>query len=83
MKAVLDMECPVEFGTVPDCDCAYEHWHIGVGHCLDIHFEPDGSIHVLLGGGDFENETVLHGPSLDAVRDEAFAWAAPLIGEAV
>jgi len=85
MRRVLAMECPPFFGTMPDCDCPWEHWHIGnAGCCLDVHFEEDRSVHVILQAGDLEHETTLHGvPDLGRARELAFAWAAPLIGEVV
>lgn len=85
MKRELAMECPVEFGTVPDCDCPYEHWHIGhAGCCLDIHLEEDGSVHVILETGDWDRETSFLGlSSLDEARERAFVWAGQQIGEAV
>lgn len=75
MKAELDMQCPQEFGTMPECDCPFEHWHIN-GVCLDIHFEDDGSCHVLIDSGEADDEMTLEGmASLDEARPLAFAWA--------
>jgi len=83
MRRELDMQCPIDFGTTPDCDCPYEHWHVGqAGTCLDIHFEADGSVHVTLDSGEWDAETTIHGAaSLDDVRDDAFVWAASKIME--
>lgn len=70
--------------TIPDCDCPFEHWHIGTNNaCLDVHFEEDGSVHCILDVGDWDAETTMTGKAdMDAARTAAFAWAAPLIGEA-
>lgn len=82
MKRELSMDCPVEFGTIPDCDCPYEHWHVGISNtCLDIHFEDDGSVHVTLDASDWEAETIFHGATcLADIREYAFSWAAQQIG---
>lgn len=79
-----DMACATGFGLLPDCDCPHEHWHVGQGRCcLDIHFESDGSCHVLLLGDEsFEDDTTFTGlGSIDEARPLALAWAAPKIGE--
>lgn len=78
MKAELAMSCPEEFGFLPDCDCPYEHWHLPeYGACLDVHFEPDNSVHVLiLGDETFEAQTTFQGiPDMIQARAKAFAWA--------
>lgn len=79
----MDMQCPVEFDTLPDCTCPHEHWHIGhAGCCLDIHFEEDGSVHVTLDAYDWQDEIVLHGVSTLAEASAiALAWGAGKIGE--
>ncbi len=58
----------------PDCDCPHEHWHV-LHHCLDIHFEPDGSAHVLLIGEDEWDFFVNPGATMDQARSAAFSWA--------
>lgn len=66
-------ECNVEFGTVPDCDCPHEHWHVN-GDCLDVHVEEDGSGHAIIGNDDCQLE--VRGISgLDEMRAIAFTWA--------
>lgn len=79
----LDMQCPVEFKTVPDCDCPFEHWHVGrAGCCLDVHVEEEGYTHAILSTGDDEFEKVFHGAdTLDKGRPLAMSWAATMIGE--
>lgn len=82
MRATLAMSCPVEFGTMPDCDCPFEHWHIGrAGTCLDVHLEEDGTAHFFLDTGDSDAEIEMPAMTLEQARTEAFRWAAPLIGE--
>lgn len=78
MKTHLAMECAEEFGIKPDCDCPHEHWHlVDFGACLDIHFEPDNSVRILLlGSEEFEAETTLTNiPTIAGARGPAFAWA--------
>lgn len=74
--AVLDMRCAELFGYTPDCGCPHEHWHVGkAGCCLDVHFEADGSAHVILDAGDFDDETTFRGlTDIDAARAAAFQW---------
>lgn len=69
--------------TAPDCDCPFEHWHIGqINACLDVHFEDDGSVHCILDVGDWDTEVTFDGiADMQTARIAAFAWAAPLIGE--
>lgn len=83
MRILLDMQCPKDFGTEPDCACPYEHWHIGVaGCCLDIHVEEEGYTHIILGTGDDEFEHTLPGVTcLETARPLAMAWAAEMICE--
>ncbi len=83
MHAELDMKCPADFGTLPDCDCPFQHWHIGGAlTCLDVHFEEDASVHLRLYTGDYEAETILMGmSSLEQALPFAFRWAASLIGD--
>lgn len=81
-RATLDMQCPVEFGTMPDCKCPHEHWHIGpAGACVDIHVEDEGYTHVMLDMGDLGHEVHLHGVStLEAAKPIAFLWASTVLG---
>ena len=78
MHAELNMACAEQFGMLPDCNCPHEHWHIGQARfCLDLHFEDDGSCHVLLmddDGEDIETDFTGHA-SIDTVRPLALAWA--------
>lgn len=69
---VRDDQCNVEFGTVPDCDCPHEHWHVG-GICLDVHIEEDRTGHAILGNDDWQLE-VSGVENLDEMRAIAFAW---------
>lgn len=78
VQAVRDDQCNVEFGTVPDCDCPHEHWHIG-GVCLDVHIEEDGSGHSILGNDDWQLG-VKGVESIDEMRAIAFAWASQKYG---
>lgn len=78
VQAVRDDQCNVEFGTVPDCDCPHEHWHIG-GVCLDVHIEDDGSGHSILGNDDWQLE-VKGVESIDEMRAIAFAWSSQKYG---
>ena len=83
MLTRLDMQCAIDFGITPDCDCAHEHWHLGdAGTCLDLHLEDDGSCHVILFLEEDEIHTHYVGlTSIDQVRPLAMVWAAPFIGE--
>lgn len=83
MRTVLDLKCPVDYGTVPDCACPYEHWHIGIaGCCLDIHVEEEGYTHIILNTGDDEFEHTLPDVAcLEAARPLAMAWASQIICE--
>lgn len=83
MDRRLDMDCPVENSTLPDCDCPYEHWHVGIGGCcLDIHVEENGDLHVTLNAGDWDADTTFRGvTTIEQARPLAFAWAGQQIGE--
>jgi hypothetical protein len=58
----------------PECDCPLIHLHVD-GVCLEVHYEPDGSVHVLSDAGDWQDETTLLGcRDLADARDLALAW---------
>jgi hypothetical protein len=71
-----DDQCNVEFGTVPDCDCPHEHWHVN-GVCLDVHIEEDGTGHIILTLEDDPIELQISGvANIDEARAIGWAWAA-------
>lgn len=74
--AVLDMRCAEQSGYVAECACPHEHWHVGrAGCCLDVHFEDDGLVRVLLDAGDFDDEVEFSDlADMEAARAAAFAW---------
>lgn len=77
LKPVLAMDCPIEFRTMPDCACPYEHWHLMslAGSCLDVHLEEDGSAHFRFDGDGIEVELTVDGcTDLGEARQRAFAW---------
>ncbi len=76
-RPILTPECCAENGTVPDCACPHEHWHIGAaaGSCLDVHLEEDGSAHITFDWGDCEREILVTGiAGMDEARAIAFGW---------
>lgn len=82
-NAVFAPQCPKEFGTAPDCDCPWEHWHVGTsGMCLDVHIENDGSAHITLDWGDDGRELQIVGKlDLAQARHIAFAWVSLLCSQ--
>lgn len=76
-RATLAPECCIENGTMPDCSCPHEHWHIGAaaGSCLDMHLEEDGSVHITLAWGDDDRELEAKGAvGVHEARAIAFGW---------
>ena len=75
LRLVLANDCAAYFGTVPDCLCPYEHWHIN-GVCLDVHVEEDGSLHMHLDAGDWEQDARIEDvKDMDEARELAIEWA--------
>lgn len=79
MPAVQDVAliCPTSMRTLPDCDCPFEHWHVGHGGvCLDVHLEEDGTTHAILDAGDWQEEVTGRGhSSIEEAREWALQWA--------
>lgn len=76
-RATLASECCAENGTVPDCPCPHEHWHLAAaaGSCLDVHLEEDGSAHITFDWGDDSRELIATGvDGLAEARSLAFGW---------
>lgn len=81
IRLVLDNSCAVAFGTVPDCPCPWEHWHLN-GCCLDVHFEEDKSLHLHLDAGDWEQEARIEDvKDMDEARELAIEWAMGFLHE--
>lgn len=57
-----------------DCGCPVEEWVCG-GVSLQLHYEADGSMEVFADTGDWEMNVPLKSTTMDAAREEAFAWA--------
>ncbi len=57
----------------PECACPYVHLHVD-GCCLEAHYEPDGSVHVLADAGDWNDETTIQATDLDDARRQALEW---------
>lgn len=75
----LDMKCPEDMKTMPECNCPFEHWHVD-RLCFDIHFEENGEVHLLVMGEDWESDTMLQNiPDLEAARPLAFTWLSTVI----
>jgi hypothetical protein len=75
-----DDQCNIEFGTVPDCNCPHEHWHVN-GVCLDVHIEEDRSGHIILTVEDDPIELSVGGlKDFAELRGIAFAWATCRLG---
>lgn len=56
-----------------DCGCPVEDW-ILCGISLQIHFEADGTLECFADGGDWDQNIPLSARTMEAARDEAFAW---------
>jgi hypothetical protein len=60
----------------PECDCPVAHLHLDYV-CVDVHFEADGSVHVLADAGDWQMDTDLIGVAdLEDAKTKAIAWFA-------
>jgi hypothetical protein len=58
----------------PECDCPVRHLHVD-GVCLEVHYEPDGSVHALCDAGDWQDETTLVGVAdLDDASARTLLW---------
>lgn len=60
-----------------DCGCPVEEWVVA-GISLQIHFEPDGTMDCHADTGDWDMDVPLKATTMDAAREEAFAWARSL-----
>jgi hypothetical protein len=56
-----------------DCGCPVEDW-VYRSVCLQLHFEPDGSLEVFADTGDWQEEVALKATTMESARAEAFAW---------
>lgn len=56
-----------------DCGCPEEEWIMRNINVL-IHFEPDGSGHIILDAGDWDDEATVRCSSMDDLREQAKAW---------
>jgi hypothetical protein len=70
---VEDLTGRCDWFDAPECDCPMRHMHVD-GVCLEVHYEPDGSVHVLADAGDWQDETSLAAPDLDDACQQALAW---------
>jgi hypothetical protein len=78
-EMALDEDCAKDFAPDPPCDCNRVHYHIN-GSCVEIHGEPDGSVHVLCYDGTHENDTTLIGvKDWWTARQLALQWVTPLV----
>jgi hypothetical protein len=72
-SAVEDMTGVCDWLDAPECDCPHAHLHVD-GICVDVHYEPDGSVHVAVDSGDWDDETTLTATSLEDAKQQALAW---------
>lgn len=63
-----------------DCGCPVEEWALR-GIELSVHFETDGSLEVFADAGEWQREIPLKAATMDAAREEAFAWVRALPAE--
>lgn len=56
-----------------DCGCLVEEWVVE-GVSLIIHFEPDGTMECFADTGDWDADVPLKATTMEAAREEAFAW---------
>jgi hypothetical protein len=76
MALVEDQTGICDWFDPPECDCPMAHLHVD-GVCLEVHYEPDGSVHALSDAGDWQDETTLHDcRDLDEAKERALAWFA-------
>jgi hypothetical protein len=61
----------------PDCGCPVEEWVLN-GVSLQIHFEDDGVMEVFADTGDWDANVPLKATTMEAAREEAFAWVRAL-----
>jgi len=60
-----------------DCGCPVEEW-IYCGVDLLLHFEADGTMELFADTGDWEATVPLTATTMEAAREEAFAWVRAL-----
>lgn len=63
----------VESRQSDECGCPEEDWIIGVLYTT-IHPEPDGSGHILIDCGDWEDERLVPTKSIEELRVAAVSW---------
>lgn len=65
-------------GPSEECGCPEERWLVGNIEAI-VHYEEDGSGHIILDGGDWQDERdVVNVSSLTALRDQAIDWVGEL-----
>lgn len=82
LAAVVERHGATLEASYPDkeCGCPVEEWVVN-GVSLSIHFEPDGKMEAFADTGDWETDVPLNSTTMDAAREEAFAWAMALPNE--
>lgn len=75
VETILERAYPDE-----DCGCPVEEWIAG-GVSLTLHFEPDGAMEMFADTGDWDASVPLKASTMEAAREEAFAWIAALPSE--
>lgn len=61
----------------PDCGCPVEEW-LCAGVNLIIHFEDNGTMEAFADTGDWDHNLPLTATTMEAAREETFAWVRSL-----
>lgn len=64
----------------PECGCPVEEW-VCCGVSLILHFEPDGTMEAFADTGEWDCDVPLKSATMEAAREEAFAWCRSLPSE--
>ena len=60
-----------------DCGCPEEVWDMN-GICVVIHLEEDGSGHIFLDAGDWDDEKLVECTGIIDLKNKAERWVAAL-----
>jgi hypothetical protein len=78
-EMALNEVCAADYAPNPPCDCPRVHYHVN-RCCLEVHYEPDGTVHAILDDGANTEETSFSDrPDWWAARQAALLWAQPFV----
>ncbi len=60
-------------GHSEDCGCPEEDWEIN-GLFTTIHLEPDGTGHIFIDSGEWEDEKLVDAKTMPELRQAAINW---------